>query len=255
MRIYVCLKHVLDTAASITLKGETDYATDTLKFVPNPYDEYALEEAVQLVEKHGQGEVVLVTVGQATAVSTLRSALAMGANRALLVTTDEKFLSSRQTAKALHAAISQDGSFDMIFTGKTAVDTEGGQTPYRLAKLFDLPVVNEVSALTVNGESAVAERERGAGAREVLELKTPCVIGATKGLNEPRYPKFPDIMKAKKKEIKKLSFGDLDPDSDALSHLIKLEPVPERSGARMMQGSVQESVAQLIQTLKEDKVL
>ncbi|MFW6055370.1 MAG: electron transfer flavoprotein subunit beta/FixA family protein [Thermodesulfobacteriota bacterium] len=255
MRIYVCLKHVPDTAANITLQGEADYATEALKFVPNPYDEYALEEAVRLVEKEGQGEVILVTVGPAAAVSTLRSALAMGAHRALLVKTDQKFPGSKRTARALQAAIAGDGSFDMIFTGKTAVDTEGSQTPYRLARLLDLPVANEVSSLSVNGKTVVAERERGAGTREVLEMQRPCVIGATKGLNEPRYPKFPDIMKAKKKEIKELSITDLAPGSEAESGLLKLEPVPERSGARMIKGSLQEQVDQLVETLKEEKVL
>ncbi len=255
MQIYVCLKHVPDTAANITLKGEADYEAGAVKFVANPYDEYAVEEAVQLVEKNGSGEVVLVTLGPAEAVTTLRSSLAMGANRGLLVKTEEKFFDSKTTARALYAAIMQDGSPDLIFTGKVAVDTEGSQTPYRLARLFDLPVANEVSALAITDGRAVAERELGAGAREVLEMKTPCVIGTTKGLNEPRYPKFPDIMKAKKKEIKELALSDLDPALDPRPNLEKLEPVPERSGATMMEGSVEESVAKLIQTLKEGKVL
>ncbi len=255
MQIYVCLKHVPDTAANITLKGQADYEAGAVKFVANPYDEYAVEEAVQLVEKDGSGEVVLVTLGPSEAVTTLRSSLAMGATRGLLVKTDEKFCDSKTTARALHAAILQDGSPDLIFTGKVAVDTEGSQTPYRLARLFDLPVANEVSALAINDGSAVAERELGAGNREVLEMKTPCVIGTTKGLNEPRYPKFPDIMKAKKKEIKELALADLDPALDPRPNLGKLEPVPERSGATMMEGSVEESVAQLIRTLKEGKML
>mgnify|MGYP006281432217 CR=1 FL=1 len=255
MQIYVCLKHVPDTAANITLKGEADYEAGALKFVANPYDEYAVEEAVRLVEKSGEGEVVLVTVGPAEAANTLRSSLAMGAHRGLLIISDQKFLDSKTTAKALHAAIEQDGAPDLIFTGKVAVDTEGSQTPYRLANLFDMPVVNEISALSLQDGTAVAERERGAGSREVLEMQTPCVLGATKGLNEPRYPKFPDIMKAKKKTIKELSLADLVPNPEGQPNLLKLEPVPERSGARMMQGSVPESVDQLIRTLKEEKVL
>ena len=165
MQIYVCLKHVPDTAANITLKGEADYEAGALKFVANPYDEYAVEEAVRLVEKSGEGEVVLVTVGPAEAANTLRSSLAMGAHRGLLIISDQKFLDSKTTAKALHAAIEQDGAPDLIFTGKVAVDTEGSQTPYRLANLFDMPVVNEISALSLQDGTAVAERERGAGSR------------------------------------------------------------------------------------------
>ncbi len=253
MQIYVCVKHVPDTAANITLKGEADYEAGAVKFVANPYDEYAVEEAVRLVEAAGSGEVVLVTLGPAEALTTLRSALAMGAHRGLLVKCAEKFLDSKTTARALHAAISQDGAPDLILTGKVAVDTEGGQTAYRLARLFDLPVVSEVSVLSLDNGTALAERERGAGIREVLEMQTPCVIGATKGLNEPRYPKFPDIMKAKKKEIKELSLDDLG--LAPKPNLVKLEPVPERSGATMMQGKVAESVNQLIETLKKEKVL
>ena len=257
MQVYVCVKHVPDTAANIKIKGENDYDTTGLKFVVNPYDEYGLEEAVRLVEKAGKGEVVIVTVGPAQAANTMRSALAMGADRGILVKSEDKFLDSRTASKALKAAIEKDGSFDMIFTGKTSVDTEGSQTPYRVGKEFDLPVANEISALQVNAGTAVAEREIGGGAREVLEMSTPCVIGATKGLNEPRYPKFPDIMKAKKKEIKEFELADLGIDAPASDGgPVKLEPVPERSGAKIMQGgSVRESVEELVKTLKDDKVL
>ncbi|MFO7753161.1 MAG: electron transfer flavoprotein subunit beta/FixA family protein [Desulfobacteraceae bacterium] len=256
MQVYVCVKHVPDTAANIKIKGENDYDTTGLKFVVNPYDEYGLEEAVRLVEKAGKGEVVIVTVGPAQAATTMRSALAMGATRGILVKTDDKFLDGRTASKALKAAIENDGAPDMIFTGKTSVDTEGSQVPYRVAKAFDFPVANEISALEVKNETATAEREIGGGAREVLEMSTPCVIGATKGLNEPRYPKFPDIMKAKKKEIKEFEPGDLGVDIPASNKgPLKLEPVPERSGAKMMQGNVRESVEELVQTLKDNKIL
>ncbi|MCF8044563.1 MAG: electron transfer flavoprotein subunit beta/FixA family protein [Desulfarculaceae bacterium] len=257
MQVYVCAKHVPDTAANIKIKGENDYDTTGLKFVVNPYDEYGLEEAVRLVEKAGKGEVVIVTVGPAQAANTMRSALAMGAARGILVKSDDKFLDSRTAARALKAAIEKDGSPDMIFTGKTSVDTEGSQTPYRVAREFDFPVANEISALEIQDGKATAEREIGGGAREVLEMSTPCVIGATKGLNEPRYPKFPDIMKAKKKEIKEFELADLGIDAPASDGApVKLEPVPERSGAKIMQGgSVRESVEELVKTLKDSKVL
>lgn len=256
MQIYVCVKHVPDTAANINLKGENDFDTDALKYVASPYDEYGLEEAVKIVEQKGAGEVIIVTIGAEKAVSTIRSALAMGAHRAILVKSDEKFMDSRTSAKALKAAIENDGTPDLIFTGKTSVDMEGNQTPYRIAKAFDFPVVNEVSALEINDNTALAEQEIGGGSRQVFEMKTPCVIGATKGLNEPRYPKFPDIMKAKKKEIKEIDIADLGIEMTGTGTLLKkLDPVPERSHATMMEGSVDESVAQLVKTLKNDKIL
>jgi len=254
MQVYVIVKHVPDTAANIKLTKDCDYDTGALKFVVSPYDEYAVEEAVQIVEKAGQGEVILVTVGPDKAAATMRNALAMGAHRGILVKTDDKFLDSRTTAAALKAAIDQDGSPDLVLSGKTAVDTEGCQTPYRLAAAFGFPVVNEISALELNQGRAVAQREIGGNDKEILELDLPCVVGASKGLNTPRFPKFPDIMKAKKKPITELALSDLGLDSGG-ADLVTLEPVPERSGARMMQGSVRASVEELVTILKDEKIL
>jgi electron transfer flavoprotein beta subunit len=257
MQIYVCVKHVPDTAAKINIVGDTGYKDTACKFIINPYDEYAVEEAVQRVEKEGNGEVIVVTVGPAAAVSTIRAAMAMGAHRGILVKIQGQFMDSTLTALALKAAIEQDGTPDIIFTGKNAVDTEGFQTPYRLAAAMDLPIVSEVVKLEINNGQGIAEREVGGGTRQVLEMKLPGIIGATKGLNEPRYPKFPDIMKAKKKEIKEIDLDQLELDTAAgQTQLLKLEAVPERSGARIMQGSIREQVTELVRILsEEDKVL
>jgi electron transfer flavoprotein beta subunit len=198
MQIYVCVKHVPDTAANINVVGENGFDDAGCKFIANPYDEYAIEQSVQLIEKNG-GEVVVVTVGKPAAAATIRAAMAMGAHRGILVTVDSQFLDSQITARALAAAIEQDGQADIIFTGKGAVDTEGFQTLYRLAAAMNLPVVNEISRMTLSDGKAIVGHEIGGGTREVIEVSLPCVLGATKGLNEPRYPKFPDIMKAKKK--------------------------------------------------------
>lgn len=253
MQVYVCVKHVPDTAANIKLVGETGFEEKNCKFIVNPYDEYALEEAVRLVEKQG-GEVVVVCVGKPDAEITLRSALAMGAHRAVLVKTDHQFLDSALTAMALKTAIEQDARPDLIFAGKGAVDTEGFQTLYRLAASMNLPVVNEVSKFELGDGKAVVEKEVGGGAREVLEMSVPCVVGATKGLNEPRYPKFPDIMKAKKKEIKQIDLSELGVDpSRAETELLKMELVPEHSGAKMLEGDVQQQVVELVRVLKEEE--
>ncbi len=253
MKIFVCVKHVPDTAATIKVAGATGFEDSDVKFISNPYDEYGIEEAVSIVEKEG-GEVVILTVGKPEAVSTIRGALAMGAARAILVTTDSQFLDSALTAKALKAAMDQDGLGDIIFTGKGSVDAESFQTQYRLAKSLGLPIVNEVSALDVNGDKVVVERESGGGEKQVIEMSLPCVVGATKGLNEPRYPKFPDIMKAKKKEIKEMDLSDIGIDADQGKVTIEnLEPVPERAGAKMLEGSVDDQVTELVRILKEDE--
>jgi electron transfer flavoprotein beta subunit len=253
MQLYVCVKHVPDTAANIKIVGENGFDDGGCKFVVNPYDEYAVEQAVQLVEKNG-GEVVVVTVGKAAAAATLRAAMAMGAHRGILVTVENQFVDSQTTARALQAAIEMDGQPDIVFTGKGAVDTEGFQTPYRLAAAMDLPIVNEINKMHLVEGKAIVGREIGGGARQSLEVSLPCVLGATKGLNDPRYPKFPDIMKAKKKPLKELTLVDLDIQTDAaLSELVGLEKVPERSGARILDGDVRQAVNTLVKILKEDE--
>ncbi|RUA00721.1 MAG: electron transfer flavoprotein subunit beta/FixA family protein [Deltaproteobacteria bacterium] len=257
MQLYVCVKHVPDTAATIKVSGEAEFNDAACKFIVNPYDEYALEAAVRLYEKEKTGEVVVVTVGPKAAVTTIRSALAMGAHRAIHVKHEGQFLDSKTTAAALKAAITSDGQPDLILGGKGAVDTEGFQTLYRLAAAMDVPVVNEVVKLDIGDGTAVVEKEIGGGTRQVLKMAIPGVIGATKGLNEPRYPKFPDIMKAKKKAIKEVDLSELDLGTVAnTSKIVRLEAVAERSAAKIMQGELRDQVLELVDTLKnQEKVL
>ena len=253
MQIYVCVKHVPDTAAKITVVDGSGFA-ETCKFIVNPYDEYAVEEGVQLKNQAGGGEVVIVTVGKESAVNTMRAALALGADRGILVKTDVQFVDSALTAQALKKAVEQDGGADVIFCGRQSIDSEGMQTPYRLAKALDMAVVSDVVELSIGDGQAVAEREIGGGSREVVEMQLPCVIGATRGLNEPRYPKLPDIMKAKKKEIKQIDMADLGLEpASALTEIVNLEAVPERGQARMMEGSTREAVEELVRILKEEE--
>ena len=256
MKIYVCVKHVPDTAAKITVVGGAGFA-ETCKFVVNPYDEYGVEEAVQLVKQAGSGEVVIVTVGKESALTTMRAALALGADRGIMVKSETQFLDSAITSLALHKAIAQDGSPDLIFCGKQSIDTEGMQTPFRLAKAFDMPVVTDVVGLSISEGVASVQREIGGGSREVVEMKLPCIIGATRGLNEPHYPKLPDILKAKKKEVKKIDIAEFGLAlSSPQTEIVRLEAVPERGQARMMEGSIREMVEDLVRNLKEeDKVL
>jgi electron transfer flavoprotein beta subunit len=119
---------------------------------------------------------------------------------------------------------------------------------------MDMAVVTDVVGLSLGDGKAVAEREIGGGAREVVELQMPCVIGATRGLNEPHYPKLPDIMKAKKKEVKQIDIADLGLDAaSSLTEIVNLEAVAERGDARIMEGSIRESVGELVRILKEEE--
>jgi electron transfer flavoprotein beta subunit len=254
MQIYACIKHVPDTAATIKISGRAGF-DGSVKFVANPYDEYAVEEAVRIVEKVG-GEVVAVTLGSEAAAATLRGALAMGARRGILIRADAQFVDSALTAHALARAISRDGRPDLILTGKQSVDGEGMQVHYRLAAALNMPAAVEVTAIALGAGTATVEREIGGGRREVLEIATPCVLGATKGLNEPRYPQLRAILNAKKKEIRQVDLGDL---GLALQNptleMLALEAMPERGAARMMTGTVEQMVEALVACLEEEKVI
>jgi len=254
MKIFVCIKNVPDTAANIKILGGNSF-DESVKFIINPYDEFAIEEATRLAEKQG-GEVVLITIGKPSAMASVRAALALGPHRAILATTDKQFLDSDDTAAILARIMEDDGPADLIFTGKQAVDSEAMQTSYRLAARLGLPVASEITKFSVEDGKAVVEREIGGGEKEVIEMAMPCVIAATKGLNEPRYPKLPDVMKAKKKEVRQIAVADLGLTLSSATELVSMEPVAERAGAKIIGGSVSEAVAELVRILRdEEKVL
>ena len=251
VKIYVCVKHVPDSAANIRPLGGTDF-DETVRFVMNPYDEYALEQALQIRESEG-GEVVAVTVGKESASVTLRSALAMGADRGILVRTDLYFTDSIETSRLLKAAIDMDGTPSLIFTGKQSIDTEGMQTPYRLAVLFDLPVVVNVVGFSMSGDRVTVEREAEGDVREVIELSLPCIIGAAKGLNRPRCATLPDIMKAKKKEIRVVSRADLRiQEARQAVELLELQPVADRGRGKILNGGPENLAHELLRLLRDE---
>lgn len=252
MQIYVCVKHVPDSGALIELDGPTSFSEGNVKFIPSPFDEYGIEEALKLNKEHG-GEVIIVCAGNSNATSSIRAALAMGATRAIHVVTEGVFTESPAVAKAVAQAIKNDGSPDLIFTGKQSIDSEGGQFPYRLAKELGMPVVNDVTGLSLADGKASVTREIGGGMRQMISAATPCVLGATRGLNEPRYPKLPDIMKAKKKPIQEIAVDTFDTSGTIAATLTKLELVPERSGAKMIEGDIAAQVTELVRVLREDE--
>ncbi len=253
MPIYVCVKHVPDTGAVIALQGKNAFVEQGIKFIMNPYDEYAMEEALQWAADLGE-EVVAVTLGKTGAASTLQAALALGASRGIHVLVETQDVPPSLTAKGLAAAIRREGAPRAVFVGKQSIDTEGMQVPYLLGLELDLPVVNEVSSLSRDGDTVRAVREVGSGAKETLTLSLPCVIGATKGLNIPRYPKLPDIMKAKKKPVAVLPAAALFPPDAARRTREELTLTPERSSgtrAVILQGALEEQVAELRRIFKE----
>ncbi len=251
MRIYVCVKHVPDTAARITILGK-NRIDGRVTFIMNPYDENAVEEAARIKADVGDAEVIAVTLGTQAAASTLQSALAMGADRGIFIKTDD-YPDSMATAAALKAAIESDGKPGIIFTGKESIDSEGFQTMFRLAANLDLPAASNVVSLSLGEGSVVAECELEAGAREVVELSLPCVIGAGKSLNKPNYPTLPAIMKARKKEIKQIDFKDLDFEAPrGRVEILELKPAVEERRAREITGTADEAAGEIVRILQEE---
>jgi electron transfer flavoprotein beta subunit len=250
-RIYVCVKHVPDSAATITVLG-TNRIDANVTFLINPYDEHALTEAARIRQEHAPAEVVAVCLGPAAAENTLRSAMAMGADRSILVVTPQDH-DSIFTARALKSAIAQDGEPGIILTGKEAIDTEGMQTLFRLAANFGFPAATNVVKLQLQDTTALVECEKESGAVDVIRMRLPCVVGAGKGLNTPRYPTFPEIVKSRKKEVKKIDVAALGIERPASRvEIVELKPAVEDRAARALTGSTAEIARQIAAILKEE---
>lgn len=250
MQIYVCVKHVPDSGALIELSGEKSFVEGNVKFIPNPFDEYGIEEALKL---KGDGEVVIICAGNTGAISSIRAALAMGADRAIHIVTEGVFTDSALMAEAIANAIRQERAPDIVFTGKQSIDSEGGRFPYFLAKELNMPIINDVSGLEVYDDCVIASREVGGGVRQRLRAVRPCVLGTTRGLNEPRYPKLPDIMKAKKKPVHEILIDSLSLSKRCSPVLEKLDLLPERAGAKMFDGDLNTQIMELLRVLREEE--
>ncbi len=256
MQIYVCVKHVPDSAASITIIDDTGIDKN-ITFLLNPFDEHAITQATKIRDSKTEegipnSEVIAVCLGPDDAQNTLQSALAMGADRGILIQTSENH-DSIFTAKALKAAIDQDGIADLILTGKESIDIEGMQTMFRLGALFDFPVANSIVKLEIEDGHAIVDHELSGGIVNTYQMSLPCVIGAGKGLNTPKYPTFPDIVKARKKIIKKIALADLNiEDSSASMTIVKLEPLQQKRNPVEIKGDAGQVAEQIVQILKQE---
>jgi electron transfer flavoprotein beta subunit len=245
----VCIKQVPDTETRVKVAGDgrtLDPAGVT--WVMNPYDEYAVEAALQLKEKAGAGEVVAISLGGAGVQTTLRNALAMGADRAIHLKSDATAADGLAVAKALAAAIGPL-SPALVWLGKTAVDDDSAAVGPMLATLLGLPCVSVIAAFELDGAVAKVEREIEGG-REVLEVPLPAVLTADKGLNSPRYASLKGIMAAKKKTIEERAV-DL---GAAHLELLSMELPPARAAGRIV-GEGVAAVPELVRALRDAKVI
>jgi electron transfer flavoprotein beta subunit len=200
MKIAVCIKRVPDSETRVKIATDGKSLDEAgVKFVMNPYDEFAVEEALRRKEKAGAGEVAVLCLGPAAAQETIRTALAMGADRGVLLQADKIPTDPYETAKLIAAEL-KPGTWDLILFGRMAIDDYNHQVGPLVAELLGLPCVTTVSHLEIEGSQGVAEREIEGGI-EVVECSLPAVVTAEKGLNTPRYPALKGIMAAKKKPI------------------------------------------------------
>lgn len=210
MNIFVCVKQVPDTETKITPTADGSFIeTNSIKWIMNPYDEFAVEQALLVKASNPAANVTVVRVGSVKDTEALRTAMAMGADDAILVEAQDN-LDSYSIAKALKGAIEKSGKKpDMILTGKQAIDDDALQVPQILAQMLDLPSVSVIVGFELNGSTVKVKREIEGGALEVYAVNTPCLLAANKGLNTPRYASLPGIMKAKKKPLAQYSLSDV----------------------------------------------
>ena len=245
MKVLVPVKRVIDANVKIRVKADqTGVETANVKMAMNPFCEIAVEEAVRMKEAGTASEVVIVSAGAAQAQETIRTGLAMGADRGVLIQS-EAALEPLAVAKLLKAVVEKEGA-DLVLMGKQAIDGDNNQTGQMLAALLGWPQGTFISKLEKNDSGIKVTREVDGGL-EILDLKMPAVLTVDLRLNEPRYASLPNIMKAKKKTIKTFSPEDLGVDASPRLETIKVvEPPPRKAGVMV------DSVAALVDKLRNE---
>ena len=253
MKIFVLLKRTFDTEEKMIVSGN-EIDDSSAEFIMNPYDEYEVEEAIVLREKHG-GEITVVTVGDEEAEKEIRTALAMGADQAVLIENGEIEECDSHTTALLIASYLKSQEYDLIIGGNFSIDNGSGQVGPRIAEHLGIPQVTTITKIEVTDRQAVVTRDAD-GDEEIIEVSLPLLVTAQQGLNEPRYPSLPGIMKAKKKTIETIDVDDLELDEEELeaksSVLEVFLPSPKESGV-MIEGEPTEQVNQLISYLHTTK--
>jgi len=252
VNIVACVKQVPDTEAQIKVKPDGSGIDESgIKWVMNPYDEYGVEEALKLKEKLG-GDVTIVTYGPARAMESIRTALAMGADKGIHID-DPSYdgADAYATASVLAAAI-KTIHYDIIFCGQRAIDDDSGQVGAILAELLGLPQLTVVTSEETDGKTVKVVRPVE-GASFVIEAALPAVVTAQKGLNEPRYASLPGIMKAKKKPVDVKKAADLGVAVESKSKVTKMVPPPARAAGKIIGGDEPAvKAAELAKLLREE---
>lgn len=245
MRILVPVKRVVDYNVKIRVKADgSGIELANVKMSMNPFDEIAMEEAIRLKEKKIATEVIAVSIGPKTVEETLRTALAVGADKAIIVTTDQR-IEPLVAAKLLAAVVKKEAA-DLVITGKQAIDDDANQTGQMLAALLGWPQATFASKVEIANGEATVTREVDGGLMTIA-VKLPAVITTDLRLNEPRYAKLPDIMKARSKPLTTLTPADLGVEVTERTKVLKVaEPLKRKGGGKV------KDVAELVDKLKNE---
>lgn len=245
MNILVCISRVPDTATKINISSNGKSIDNSgVKYILNPYDEFTIEEGLRLKEKFG-GTVSALTVGGDVNVDILRTALAMEVDSAIHIKTTREDFDSLFVAQNI-AEVAKSSNYDIIIFGRQSIDYDSYQVSSLTAELLQLPSVSIVSKLEINGTDVTIERDIEGG-KEVVSTSLPCVISVQKGINEPRYPKLPQIMKAKSKPIDTRNAVD----NGNSIEVISME-IPSKSRMGKVLGSTDEDIKEVIRLLQEE---
>ena len=245
MKVVVCIKEVPDTEAYIKIGSDQKSRDENnVTFIMNPYDEFAVEEAIKLQEEKG-GETMAICIGTERAAETLRSAIAMGIQKAVLVKSDVKHMDSFSAASIFGQTL-KEMEYDLIMMGKETIDDGSTEIGPMLAEMLDLPCVTLINKFKLGDGKVTVERETDSGT-EVIEVPLPCVLTTQKGLNEPRYPSLRGKMMAKKAVIEEKEA----PSATAKVKIISMEHPPVRGEGKLV-GEGPEAAGELVRLLREE---
>ncbi len=252
MNIYVCIKQVPDTETKIKLNADSSWIdTAGVKWIMSPFDEFAVEEALRLKEKNPGSTVTVLSAGPARVIDSIRTALAMGCDSGVHVEIAET-ADNNLAAKALAGALKKEAHVDIVFSGKEAIDDGAAQTSQLIAEYVGIPYVT-VALNAEYGSTVKVKREIEGGAFELFEAPMPLLIAAQKGMNEPRYAKLPEIMKAKKKEVKLLKMADVGvSETDQKIRYRNLQLPPPKQAGKKIAGDPATQAKELVRLLHEE---
>jgi electron transfer flavoprotein beta subunit len=251
MKILVCIKQVPDMESKFKLNGEGNWYDGTdLAWRMNEYDEYAVEQAAQLKDQLGDADLTVLSIGPERVKEMMKKALAMGCDRGAHISDDDFFKKDPFEIASVIAEFAKDKGFDLIFTGMQSQDRGSGQVGVLVAEMLGLPSITTIVDFAFDNGQITAKRELEGGMKAIVKTRTPALMTCQLGLNTPRYPTLPNIMKAKKKELLSIPVSEL-LKVEAKQETARMYFPEKKGGGLVLEGSVGDLVDQLIKILKD----